>query len=151
MCADVCGWKCGCACGCECAMLVTQAVALQSDSPAGLTNHGFNALNSNAVEGKALETSSIAAEQRLRPTVAHAEPDQPRLRCAQLQRGGNRGRHLKLQLNWDSDPRFCRPGREKRKRHHELQTQQRETHCRPRGLINHGFTAFSSVAVNRES
>ena len=46
-------------------MLVTQAVALQSDSPAGLTNHGFNALNSNAVEGKASETSWFAAEQRL--------------------------------------------------------------------------------------
>ena len=31
-------------------MLVTQAVALQSDSPVGMTNHGFNALNSNAVD-----------------------------------------------------------------------------------------------------
>ena len=55
--ADVCGWKCGCACACECAMLVTQAVALQSDSPVGMTNHGFNALNSNAVERKASETT----------------------------------------------------------------------------------------------
>ena len=44
-------------CGCGRFTWETQSVTLQSDSPVGMTKHGFNALSSNAVKGKALETS----------------------------------------------------------------------------------------------
>ena len=36
-------------CGCGRFTWETQSVTLQSDSPVGMTKHGFNALSSNAV------------------------------------------------------------------------------------------------------
>ena len=60
-------------CGCGRFMWETQAVALQSDSPVGMTKHRFNALNSNAVEGKA----SVRQEKS-------------RFHCAQLRRSAER-------------------------------------------------------------
>ena len=49
----------------------------QSDSPVGMTKHGFNALNSNAVEGKAFSIDRLRLEK-------------PRFHCAQLRRSDER-------------------------------------------------------------
>ena len=45
--------KSGFVCECGCAKWVTRHVDVQCDTLAGMTNHDFNALNSDAVEGKA--------------------------------------------------------------------------------------------------